>query len=202
MGAVIKHHWKIPKHCSIEQLGFVYAITNNITGQIYYGRKQFLKFRRRKALIDESWRTYTGSSLLLSKDIQRYGKRNFTFDMIATFGSKTGMAVAESVAIICSGALEHPESYYNRAAPSIRGKLSLTEYDIESLKMLRKYIGTKSKEVCMGKAKTTEDITEKPKKRKAKDASPKVCYVCNGAGIVAGVECYKCEGFGIIEDTE
>lgn len=71
--------------------GFVYRVINNITGQMYIGRKYFGKTRRikrkgkvnRKVVRSESdWRTYTGSNEQLNKDIESLGKENFTFEIL------------------------------------------------------------------------------------------------------------------------
>jgi len=142
------HHWIIPKGCSInDAIGFIYAIINTVTGQTYYGRKQFVKFKRRRMLPDKSWRFYKGSSRLVHIDIERYGLDKFQFHIIATFSSKTGMALGESTAIICSGCLEEPEKYYNRSAPSIRGSLSLNRRDANEIQRIRRFINGRKKEL-------------------------------------------------------
>lgn len=48
--------------------GYVYLITNRLTGEIYVGQHK---------LYNEPWRKYLGSSITLSKDIELFGKENF-----------------------------------------------------------------------------------------------------------------------------
>lgn len=144
----MNHHWKCKfKFNPDTSLGFIYAIINKKTGQTYYGRKQFWKFRKRKKLPDHTWRFYHGSSKSLNLDIEKYGLAEFQFWIIATFNSKSGMAIGESTAIICSGSLEEPAIYYNRSAPSIRGSIKINEDDARSLQKIRDFIHGRKEEL-------------------------------------------------------
>lgn len=78
--------------------GFIYRITNNVSGRKYIGRKYFYRVKRkaiknstRRRVITKSsdWRTYTGSNKTLSEDIKTLGKNNFTFEILA-FGYTKG----------------------------------------------------------------------------------------------------------------
>lgn len=87
------------------QIGFVYCITNLSTKQAYIGKK-FLSTRRRKKifgrknrkiLIHESdWRTYTGSNNELNADIEYYGDKNFTREILEFYPSKKEISYAET----------------------------------------------------------------------------------------------------------
>lgn len=104
---------------SIEQLpdgeelfGFVYRITNLITGKIYIGRKQILS-RTKKPLAkrdqstdkrkkkytyvikETNWREYYGSSESLLKDIRELGAECFRRDMIELAYTKKYLTWAE-----------------------------------------------------------------------------------------------------------
>lgn len=78
--------------------GFVYRITNNISGRKYIGRKYFYRTKRkpiknstRRRVVTKSsdWKTYTGSNKNLSSDIKLLGMDNFTFEILA-FGYTRG----------------------------------------------------------------------------------------------------------------
>ena len=144
----MSHHWITKEKIDLDKdLGFIYAIINKQTGQTYYGRKQFVKFRKRKRLRDDSWRFYKGSSRNVHDDIARYGLASFDFIIIATFRTKTGMALGESTAIICSGCLESPDKYYNRSAPSIRGSLKIDRDVVRGITKIRRFISRRGREL-------------------------------------------------------
>ena len=79
----------LPEEC----IGFVYLITNNLTGRKYIGKKlaKFSKTtyktvklkngnKKRKKIrskIDSDWQLYYGSSPELTKDIEQLGPGNF-----------------------------------------------------------------------------------------------------------------------------
>jgi len=72
--------------------GFVYRITNLVTGYDYVGRKYFKTIRKLKPLIgrknkrhkakETDWRDYWGSSKRLLEDIEKHGKHNFKREII------------------------------------------------------------------------------------------------------------------------
>ena len=74
-------------------MGFVYCITNTITGKMYIGKK-LAKFSKTKiktvtlkngkkkkkkirSKTDSDWQEYYGSNLELNKDVEQLGKENF-----------------------------------------------------------------------------------------------------------------------------
>ena len=95
-------HWlyenKIVKEAPDNFFGFVYLITNLKNGKKYIGRKYFGTSRRvkvagkkRRKVIrkDSNWREYTGSSKTLLADIDKIGKKNFKFNILA-YGKTKG----------------------------------------------------------------------------------------------------------------
>ena len=76
-----------------EHYGFVYRITNKITGRKYIGRKNFWSKRkprsngstgkRRRVTSESDWRKYYGSSPELKEDIKKYGKENFKREILS-----------------------------------------------------------------------------------------------------------------------
>ena len=65
--------------------GFIYEITNNLTGKKYIGRKYFteaktrqVKGKKKKTRVESNWREYWGSNKTLIEDIDKYGVENFS----------------------------------------------------------------------------------------------------------------------------
>jgi len=68
--------------------GFVYLITNNSNGRRYIGRKYFWSFRtpkgkKRKVKQESDWKKYYGSCPELKKDIEQFGRQNFSRTMLS-----------------------------------------------------------------------------------------------------------------------
>jgi len=62
----------------IDPYGFVYVTTNMVNGKKYIGQKMFRK----------DWQYYLGSGTLLKRAIKKYGKENFSREIIAFSYSK------------------------------------------------------------------------------------------------------------------
>ena len=119
---------KLVKEIPEEYIGFVYLITNKITGRKYIGKKlaKFSKTsyktvilkngtkkkKRIKSKVDSDWRDYYGSSDLLNKDIQQLGKENFTREILYYCESKAICSYIEAREQFSRRALESDE-YYN-----------------------------------------------------------------------------------------
>jgi len=114
----------LPEDC----VGFVYLITNNITGRKYIGKK-LAKFSRttykmvklkngkkkRKKIrgkIDSDWQTYYGSSPELTKDILALGMENFTREILYYCRSKSECSYIEAREQFARRVLE-TQDYYN-----------------------------------------------------------------------------------------
>ena len=131
----------LPADCA----GFVYLITNNITGRKYIGKK-LARFKRttyrvvklkngnkkRKKIrgsIDSDWQTYYGSSPELSKDIALLGIENFSREILYYCKTKSECSYIEAREQFSRRVLES-DDYYNghiqvRVHGShIKGKLS------------------------------------------------------------------------------
>jgi hypothetical protein len=117
-------HWILSENTIItpETFGFVYEITNTMTGKKYIGKKQCksklkrrpLKGRKNKRIeIRESdWKEYTSSSTELNEDIIKIGKDKFIFKIIRTCGSKWELAYFEISEQIAKNVLLR-DDYYN-----------------------------------------------------------------------------------------
>ena len=69
--------------------GFVYIIRQVSTGKQYIGRKFFtkagyktVKKKRKKIRIESDWKDYWGSSPSLQKDLEKFGKQDFTREIV------------------------------------------------------------------------------------------------------------------------
>lgn len=87
-----------------EWFGFIYEITNNLTGRKYIGKKQLHSYRRKKikgrknrkrVVKDSDWRTYTGSCQELNEDIESLGKEKFSFVVLQLCKTKGELTYAE-----------------------------------------------------------------------------------------------------------
>jgi len=132
---------ELPEDCA----GFVYVITNQLTGRQYIGKK-LAKFRkttyrveklkngkkRRKKIrgtIDSDWQTYYGSSPELTQDIEQLGPENFRREILYYCRSRAECSYIEAREQFARRVLES-DAYYNghiqvRVHGShIKGKLS------------------------------------------------------------------------------
>ena len=111
-----------------EYVGFVYLITNTVTGRKYIGKK-LSKFRKttyrvvklkngnkkRKKIrskIDSDWQEYYGSNDELNKDVEQLGTENFTREILYYCKSKAECSYIEAREQFARRVLESDE-YYN-----------------------------------------------------------------------------------------
>ena len=114
----------LPEDC----VGFVYLITNNLTGRKYIGKK-LAKFSRttyktvkqkngnkkRKKIrskVDSDWREYYGSSPELTADVIKLGTENFTREILYYCKSKAECSYIEAREQFRHQVLESKD-YYN-----------------------------------------------------------------------------------------
>ena len=101
-------HWQLNENLNEPEelpFGFVYCITNKSNGKFYIGQKKIFKIekrpplkgkiRKRKIQKETDWKIYSGSSNDLKEDIKKYGKDNFTFEIIRFCDSKWEMSYWE-----------------------------------------------------------------------------------------------------------
>jgi hypothetical protein len=115
---------ELPNDC----VGFVYEITNTLTGRKYIGKKlaKFSKTtykitrlnngrKKRKKIrgkIDSDWQTYYGSSPELSQDILELGVENFRREILYYCKSKSECSYIEAREQFARRVLES-DDYYN-----------------------------------------------------------------------------------------
>ena len=115
---------QLPEDCA----GFVYLITNNVTGRRYIGKKlarfkkttyQTVKLKngkkKRKKIRgtrDSDWQTYYGSSPELLKDIELLGTENFSREILYYCRSRAECSYIEAREQFSRRVLES-DDYYN-----------------------------------------------------------------------------------------
>ena len=105
-----------------DYVGFVYEITNKMSGRKYIGKKlvQFKKSRpplkgrknRRRYIIESDWREYYGSSDALTEDIEKLGHDNFTREILFYCKNKAELSYIEAREQFARKVLES-DAYYN-----------------------------------------------------------------------------------------
>ena len=115
---------ELPDDC----IGFVYMITNTISGRKYIGKKlaKFSKTtlktvklkngtkkkKKIRSKIDSDWRTYYGSSPELTKDVVALGTENFSREILFICKSKAECSYIEAREQFTRKVLESTD-YYN-----------------------------------------------------------------------------------------
>jgi hypothetical protein len=115
---------ELPEDC----IGFVYNITNTVTGRQYIGKKlaKFSKTtyktvklkngtkkkKKIRSKIDSDWQEYYGSSVELTKDIDTLGKEHFSREILHYCKSKAETSYVEAREQFDRKVLES-DDYYN-----------------------------------------------------------------------------------------
>ena len=115
---------ELPEDC----VGFVYIITNTVSGRKYIGKKlaKFSKTtykvvklkngtkkkKKIRSKIDSDWQTYYGSNIELNKDVEKLGTENFTREILYYCKSKAECSYVEAREQFERKVLESTD-YYN-----------------------------------------------------------------------------------------
>ena len=102
-----------------DNYGFVYLITNKLTGRKYIGKKFFyssktkvVKGKKKRTKVSSDWKNYYGSSAEVTKDVLQLGQENFNREIIYLCKSKGECGYLEAKEQFVKGALES-DDYYN-----------------------------------------------------------------------------------------
>lgn len=114
---MIRNHWSY--HTIFDKdsyFGFIYLITNNLTGVKYIGKKGFRSSGK-------NWKNYTSCCKPLNTDIKIYGKDNFLFEILELCHDRESLAQRETFLQIENNVLTEKlpngnRAFYNR---NIRG---------------------------------------------------------------------------------
>ena len=132
---VTSSHWTGRKPDPSKYFGFVYEITNNLTGRKYIGRKVYwTKNTPRKVVVKDmtnpgwcpdhwkqsDWKRYISSSKELKDDIYANGMENFTFKILSQWKSSTALRYMECKTQWQRKVLETDE-YYNGWIEEFKG---------------------------------------------------------------------------------
>jgi hypothetical protein len=123
----------LPEDC----VGFVYLITNNISGRMYIGKKlaKFSKTtyktvklkngnKKRKKIrgkIESDWREYYGSNDQLNADVAQAGAENFTREILYYCSSKAECSYIEAREQFSRRVLESNDYYNGQISVRVHG---------------------------------------------------------------------------------
>lgn len=115
--------------------GFVYRITNKISGRQYIGKKSFwmtktyqVKGKTKRKMVESNWRDYHGSNDALQKDVDELGSENFLREVLTICATKALCSYHEARFQFVEDVLLHPDRYYNSwimvrvRGPHVHGK--------------------------------------------------------------------------------
>lgn len=124
---------QLPEDC----VGFVYLITNNLTGRMYVGKKlaKFAKTtykvvklkngtkkrKKIKSKINSDWQEYYGSSTELTEDINTQGPDKFTRQILYYCRSKAECSYIEAREQFSRRVLESNDYYNGQISVRVHG---------------------------------------------------------------------------------
>jgi hypothetical protein len=130
----------LPENC----IGFVYLITNTISGRKYVGKKlsKFSKTsykvvklkngkkkrKRIKSKVDSDWQTYYGSNVELNKDVETLGVDKFTREILYYCKSKAECSYVEAREQFERKVLETTDYYNGQISVRVHGSHIINKF--------------------------------------------------------------------------
>ena len=132
-----QHQGEIVEELPEDCVGFVYLITNNLSGKKYIGKKlakfaktiykvQKLKNGTKKkkkirSKVDSDWREYYGSNDALKADVEKLGTENFTREILYYCKSKAECSYIEAREQFTHRVLESTDYYNGQISVRVHG---------------------------------------------------------------------------------
>ena len=129
-GAIVQ---VLPEDC----IGFVYLITNTVTGRKYIGKKlaKFSKTsykvitqkngvkkkKKIKSKVESNWQTYYGSNDALNEDVNKLGNDKFTREILFYCNSKAQCSYIEAREQFTHKVLESTDYYNGQISVRVHG---------------------------------------------------------------------------------
>jgi len=123
----------LPEDC----VGFIYLITNNISGRKYIGKKlaKFAKTsykvvklkngtkkkKKIRSKVNSDWQEYYGSNLELNADVLKLGKENFSREILFYCKSKSECSYIEAREQFNHKVLESKDYYNGQISVRVHG---------------------------------------------------------------------------------
>lgn len=102
-------------------IGFVYCITNHLTGKKYIGKKNFFGLKTRsvkkqkvRERVQSDFITYYGSNDALKADVATHGAEHFTREILLLCESKGQMGYYEAKYQLAYDVIGKPDQWYNQ----------------------------------------------------------------------------------------
>lgn len=103
-----------------EYYGFVYIITNLLSGKQYIGKKFFWSTKRKQVnkvrkriKVESDWKEYWSSSDEVKSDVEKFGKENFKREIIYLCKNKGTTNYLEAREQFTRNVLENKDKWYN-----------------------------------------------------------------------------------------
>ena len=123
----------LPDDC----IGYVYCITNTVTGRKYIGKKlaKFSKTsykvvkqkngvkkkKKIKSKVESDWKTYYGSNDVLNEDVNKLGNNKFTREILFYCNSKAQCSYIEAREQFTHKVLESTDYYNGQISVRVHG---------------------------------------------------------------------------------